>query len=61
MNVRYEESQREMACRYTLAADATERDLMNEDTSDGSKPSNVRKKDDDDVKDRDYERWKDGE
>ena len=58
MNVRYEESQREMACRYTLAADATERDLMNEDTSDGSKPSSVRKKDDDDVKDRDYERWK---
>ena len=59
MNVRYEESQREMACRHTLAADATERDLMNEDTSDGSsKPSSVRSKDGDDVKDRDYERLK---
>ena len=56
MNMRFEASQREMACRYTLAADASEKDLMNEDTSD--KPSSVRKRDGDDVKDRDYERWK---
>ncbi len=56
MNVRYEASQREMACRYTLTADATERDLMNEDTSDV--PSSVRSKDGDDAKDRDYERLK---
>jgi hypothetical protein len=47
MNKRYEqEEQLTMACRYTLAADAEEKELMESDSSDRGSPRAKSKQDD---------------